>query len=412
MQPLRMVLDMQLDSSGVVRNVLIVDRDEAFSAALAAYLSKNDYRVAVAAPSEMLRSLAEFNAAIVLCDIDNADDAAANLPAQVLKARPDSTCIPMARRSDLRRAAPAFSDGTTRFVNKSEEFSATLKIIDNCFKILESRTRNGADAEALHDTNEQGEEANHAKLEFLAKVSHELRTPLNAIIGFSELIIRDALGPLGNEQYRSYIEDIHMSGRHLLDVINDILDFAKAEAGKLLLQESDVDVSEVVASLKRLIGPRARDAGIELNDSIAADLPRLWCDERKLKQMLLNLLTNAVKFTQAGGRIEITACEGPEGFTCAVIDTGLGIADADLERVLEPFVQADTTHGRRQEGTGLGLPLVKAMIEIHGGRIDLQSEVHKGTIARLIFPPERIGQRVGQEASVYERVAGMKRSAV
>jgi signal transduction histidine kinase len=209
--------------------------------------------------------------------------------------------------------------------------------------------------------------------------------------------MRDVLGPLGNEKYRSYIEDIHMSGRHLLDVINDILDFAKAEAGKLLLQESEVDVSEVVTSLNRLIGPRARDAGIELNDNVPAKLPRLYCDERKLKQMLLNLLTNAVKFTRPGGHIDISAGEGPEGFVCVIKDSGIGIAHADLERVLEPFVQADTTLGRRQEGTGLGLPLVKAMIEIHGGRIELESVLEKGTTARLIFPAARIGRREEEE---------------
>jgi signal transduction histidine kinase len=316
----------------------------------------------------------------------------------------------MARRSDLRRASRALNDGTSNFINKSEDFSAALKTIHNCFKRLESRGPNSADRDVLRHANEAVEEANHAKLEFLAKVSHELRTPLNAIIGFSELIIRDVLGPLGNEKYRSYIEDIHMSGRHLLDVINDILDFAKAEAGKLLLQESEVDVSEVVASLKRLIGPRARDAGIELSDRVPADLPRLWCDERKLKQMLLNLLANAVKFTRPGGRTEISASEGPEGFTCTVSDTGIGIADADLDRVLEPFVQADTTLGRRQEGTGLGLPLVKAMIEIHGGRIVLESELNKGTTVRLIFPPERIGRKDKQNTS--ESVADTRRRSL
>jgi signal transduction histidine kinase len=401
---------MQCDTTPGCRNVLIVDPDQAFSEGFAAYLTKNDYCVAVALPAEMLASLAEFKAAVVLCDIDSADGIGANLPAEILKARPDSTCIPMARRSDFRRTPTALNDGTSNFINKSEGFSAALKTIHNCFKRLESRGHNSADPDILRHAKEAVEEANHAKLEFLAKVSHELRTPLNAIIGFSELIIRDVLGPLGNEKYRSYIEDIHMSGRHLLDVINDILDFAKAEAGKLLLQESEVDVSEVVASLKRLIGPRARDAGIELNDSVPADLPRLWCDERKLKQMLLNLLANAVKFTRPGGRTEISASVGPEGFTCTVSDTGIGIADADLDRVLEPFVQADTTLGRRQEGTGLGLPLVKAMIEIHGGRIDLKSELNKGTIVRLIFPPERIGRKDEQDTS--ESVAKTRRRSV
>ena len=402
---------MQSDNPANSRNVLIVDRDQSFSGALAAYLSEHDCCVAVALPSEMLTSLAEFKAAIVLCDIDGAAAMGVNLPAQILKARPDSTCIPMARRSDFRQAAAALSGETSNFINKFEDFAAALQTINACFKKMES-SANGADPEVLRHAKEAIEDANHAKLEFLAKVSHELRTPLNAIIGFSELIIRGVLGPLGNEKYRSYIEDIHMSGRHLLDVINDILDFAKAEAGKLLLQESEVDVSEVVASLKRLIGPRARDAGIELTDNLPADLPRLWCDERKLKQMLLNLLTNAVKFTPAGGHIEISASEGAEGFACIVTDTGIGIGNADLDRVLEPFVQAETTLGRRQEGTGLGLPLVKAMIEIHGGRIHLKSELNKGTTVRLTFPPARIGRKDAQATSADESLAGGRRRRV
>jgi signal transduction histidine kinase len=393
------------------RNVLIVDRDAPFAEGLAAYLSQNDYSVTVARPSEMLSSLAEFKATIVLCDIDGTAAMGMNLPAQILKAQPDATCIPMARRSDFRRAAAALSGETSNFINKSEDFSIALETVNSCFKRMES-SANDADPEVVRHAKEAIEDANHAKLEFLAKVSHELRTPLNAIIGFSELIMRNVLGPLGNEKYRSYIEDIHMSGRHLLDVINDILDFAKAEAGKLLLQESEVDVSEVVVSLKRLIGPRARDAGIELNDRLPADLPRLWCDERKLKQMLLNLLTNAVKFTPAGGHIDISANAGAEGFVCTVADTGIGIGDADLDRVLEPFVQAETTLGRRQEGTGLGLPLVKAMIEVHGGRLELKSELNKGTTVRLVFPPARTGRKDEQNDSADGSLAGRKRRRV
>jgi signal transduction histidine kinase len=401
---------MQSDKPSTNRNILIVDRDAPFSEALATYLTQNDCSVTVVRPSEMLSSLAEFKAAIVLCDIDGAAAMGVNLPAQILKARPDATCIPMARRSDFRRTAAALSGESSNFINKSEDFSIALETINGCFKRMDSST-NGTDPEVVRHAKEAIEDANHAKLEFLAKVSHELRTPLNAIIGFSELIMRDVLGPLGNEKYRSYIEDIHMSGRHLLDVINDILDFAKAEAGKLLLHESDVDVSEVVVSIKRLIGPRARDAGIELNDRLPADLPRLWCDERKLKQMLLNLLMNAVKFTPAGGHIDVNAGAGAEGFVFTVTDTGIGIADADLDRVLEPFVQAETTLGRRQEGTGLGLPLVKAMIEIHGGRIELKSELSKGTTVRLIFPPARTG-RVDKDDAEDESLAGKRRRRV
>jgi signal transduction histidine kinase len=243
--------------------------------------------------------------------------------------------------------------------------------------------------EILRHAERATKEASRVKVEFLAKISHELRTPLNAIIGFSELMMHDPRG-LANEQYQTYISDIHTSGRHLLDIINDILDFAKAEAGQLALFESNVDVQQVVHAIERLLAPRARDTGIEFKNSIPADLPLVWCDERKLKQMLLNLVNNAVKFTPSGGAIEIGARLDPEGFILAVRDNGIGIAEADLDRVLEPFVQAETTLSRRQEGTGLGLALVKAMIEIHGGRLRLESQLGKGTSAELVFPAERI----------------------
>src|SRR6185503_5035266 len=179
----------------------------------------------------------------------------------------------------------------------------------------------------------------------------------------------------------------------------DILDFAKAEAGQLLLYESDVDVEQVIIGIERLLGPRARDSGIALAIHVPHNLPLLWCDERKLKQMLLNLVTNAVKFTPGGGTIEIEASAASEGFFVEVRDTGVGIPEQDLVRVLQPFVQADTTLSRRQEGTGLGLALVKAMVEIHGGSLKLDSELGKGTNVRLSFPKERVSntRELGEE---------------
>ena len=202
-------------------------------------------------------------------------------------------------------------------------------------------------------------------------------------------MIRGVLGPVGNDNYRSYINDIHLSGRHLLDIINDILDFSKAEAGKLELIETEVDVGEVVAALLRLFGPKARDAGLVLCDRLPPGLPRLWCDERKLKQMLLNLLSNAVKFTPPGGTIVLDARDAA-GLTISVRDTGIGIAKSDLARVLRPFVQVENSLSRRHEGTGLGLTLVKFMAEIHDGSLALESELGQGTVALLTFPPERV----------------------
>ncbi len=373
-----------------IANVLIVDGDRNCAELYADHLERRGYRTSIATPKDMLDALARFNATVVLCDIEGPDAKGANLPGQLFNARPDVLCIAMAKRPDHRQPNMPLREGACDFIDKSKGIEELAPAIENCFKKREMWRLADSGYSLLKNAQSATEDANRAKVEFLAKISHELRTPLNAIIGFSELMIRDVLGPLGNNQYRTYLEDIHSSGRHLLDIINDILDFAKVEAGQLLLFESDVDVRQVVAGIERLLGPRARDAGIELTVRLPADLPLLWCDERKLKQMLLNLVTNAVKFTQSGGRIDVEASLVPEGLAITVQDTGVGIAEADLVRVLQPFVQADTTLSRRQEGTGLGLALVKAMVEIHGGSLKLESELGKGTQVRLLFPRERV----------------------
>jgi signal transduction histidine kinase len=373
------------------RQILIVDGDWEFSQSLAERLEKREFLVCIAAPEQILKSLGDLNADIVLCDIEGNGEPRSNLLAEILKARPDVDCVAMARRPDLRLAVnPAASAGVA-FINKCQSIDAAVEVVQTCFKKREARLMGPSHPELLERTQAAIEDANRARLEFLAKVSHELRTPLNAIIGFSELIIRDVFGPLGNDQYKAYVEDIHASGRHLLDIINDILDFAKAEAGKLVLEESFVDIHEVVNTIMRILAPRIRDAGIEFDDRLSEKLPQLWCDERKLKQMLLNLLTNSVKFTPSGGQIVIDAEVRPDGYAIRVRDTGVGIAKADLARVLQPFMQADNTFSRQKEGTGLGLPLTKAMVEIHGGNLDLRSEAGKGTAVTLIFPLERVG---------------------
>jgi signal transduction histidine kinase len=372
---------MQDSDSNSPPRVLIVDADRDCAEIFAEHLMAHGFEIAIAAPEEMFETLKVFDASIVLCDIEGEGAAGANLPGQLLEERPDLLCVAMARRADMRQGG--------EFIDKSKGVDCLVPTIEGCFKKREMwRIANGG-VEILRHAERATKEASRVKVEFLAKISHELRTPLNAIIGFSELMMHDPRG-LANEQYQTYISDIHTSGRHLLDIINDILDFAKAEAGQLALFESNVDVQQVVHAIERLLGPRARDTGIEFKNSIPADLPLVWCDERKLKQMLLNLVNNAVKFTPSGGAIEIGARLDPEGFILAVRDNGIGIAEADLDRVLEPFVQAETTLSRRQEGTGLGLALVKAMIEIHGGRLRLESQLGKGTSAELVFPAERI----------------------
>jgi len=238
--------------------------------------------------------------------------------------------------------------------------------------------------------------ANRAKSEFLANMSHELRTPLNAIIGFSELMTREVRGPMGNNEYTEYACDIHHSGTHLLSLINDILDLSKIESGKFELHETQVDISDVIASCLRMIRDRADAARIAITFEIDPALRPLWADERAMKQILLNILANSVKFSPANSAVHMTAEMTVEGGFCLTIsDKGIGIAPEDLDKVLKPFGQVASVLSRETAGTGLGLPLVKALTEMLNGRFELDSSPGKGTDARVWLPPNRVLDKDG-----------------
>jgi PAS domain S-box-containing protein len=244
----------------------------------------------------------------------------------------------------------------------------------------------------LRVAKEMAEMASRAKTEFLANMSHELRTPLNAIIGFAEVMHMELLGSIGNQQYRGYVGDIHDSARHLLGLINDILDVAKIEAGRVELSESTTQVRAIFDAVARLIRERSVRAEVRLEMVVAPDLPPLVADERKLKQILINLLSNAVKFTPAGGAIRMAAALDPASgdLVITVADTGIGIAPADIARVMEPFGQVDNPINRKYRGTGLGLPLTKGLVELHGGSFQLESAPGVGTTVTIRLPAHRL----------------------
>ena len=221
-------------------------------------------------------------------------------------------------------------------------------------------------------------------------MSHELRTPLNAIIGFSEVLIARLFGEL-NEKQDDYLKDIHSSGRHLLNLINDVLDLSKVEAGRMDLETSQFDLPVALSDAMTLIRERAMKHGIELGLDVQAGLGGIVADERKFKQILLNLLSNAVKFTPDNGRVDVRAVRIDGGVEVSVRDTGIGIAPKDQEAVFEEFRQVGTDYTSKQEGTGLGLALTRRFVELHGGRIWVASELGKGSTFYFTIPDARVG---------------------
>ncbi|MGE5516099.1 MAG: nitrate- and nitrite sensing domain-containing protein [Bacteroidota bacterium] len=244
--------------------------------------------------------------------------------------------------------------------------------------------------EAMNNAREAAELANRAKSEFLATMSHELRTPLNAIIGFSEIIDQQLLGPVGQPQYSDYAHDINESGRHLLQLINDILDVARLEVGRVVLREECIDPTALVLSCTAMVRERAETGRVSVDADLPASTPQLWGDPRRLKQVLVNVLGNAVKFTPPGGKVTIAIHSDADGMSIVVADTGIGIAPEDLAKVMAPFGQVDSGMARRYDGSGLGLPLSRKLIDLHDGTLDLQSQVGEGTVVTLHFPATRL----------------------
>jgi signal transduction histidine kinase len=245
-------------------------------------------------------------------------------------------------------------------------------------------------AEILRRAKEQAVFASQAKSHFLAHMSHELRTPLNAIIGYSEMMVRQTFGPLANPKYMEYVGHIRDSGEHLLGLIGEILEMSTIEAGGRKLVEETVDLRRLVRSVSHMVEGRANEAGLTINVDLALPLPSVRGDLRALKQILLNMLGNAIKFTPPGGRVTLAAAATRQGVELSVSDSGIGMSAESIAVAWTPFARGNSEHAQKFPGAGLGLPLIKTLTELHGGTVDIQSAVGAGTTVTVRLPAARV----------------------
>ena len=374
------------------RRILVVDDDVEYGESLAARLGALGYEVrAVSTPRLAVAALFQHAARVVMLDVRLGVSSGVDLLSQLRAADPNLICVVMTAHVDTASAIQALRNGAYDYFDKTCDVGELQAVLDRCFEKLTLQEEARMAYEQLRVAKEAAEVANRTKSAFLATMSHELRTPLNAVMGFSQMMFTEALGALPNDAYRSYAQHIYDSAEHLLEIINDILDVSKAEAGKLDLAEEMVDLRVEIEKACLMFDVRAETVGVALVRTVADDLPPLYADRRKVKQIVMNLLSNAVKFTPAGGRVEIAARrEKQVGVVLVVSDTGMGIAKADIPRVIEPFIQVDNSLSRRHDGAGLGLALVSALVKLHGGTLHIDSELERGTTVTATFPPARI----------------------
>ncbi len=362
------------------RRVLIVDDDVDLAESLRDILESRDYKVAVAHDIAGAQDIANaMEPDVALLDVNLGRENGLTLITTLREAFPNIICVVITARAEVENAIDAIRRGAFDYLLKPLHPLETLSRLEKCF-----------DKIALQQRAEKAEALSNAKSAFLATVSHELRTPLNAIIGFSELMEGERFGPLGAVRYKEYVSDIRKSGEHLLQVINNILDLTRAEAGKLVIHDDILDMTEVIGDCVRLMQPHAVAADLQLDSTVPASPCLFRGDTAKLRQIAFNLLSNAIKFTPAGGLVELRLeARADCAIEILVRDTGVGMSPADIPLALQPFIQLDSGLSRRYEGTGLGLPLTASLVELHGGRLLLDSALGQGTSARAVFPPER-----------------------
>ena len=402
--------------------ILIVDDDAADIALLERILKKEGYdRVeSITDPRLVMARLSEFRPDLIVLDIRMPGPDGFQVLERLRDARRD-VFLPIVATTGLSDRATrleALEAGAQDFIAKPFDRAEVACRVRNLVQLrlmyeaqrvsrlhvekqVEERTAKLHDAlellkqaeKELSRRLEKSETTSQAKSAFVAEMSHELRTPLNAILGFSELLRDERFGPLGSPKYKDYATVIHESGGYLLRIVDDLLDLSRAEAGKLEVRLEQVDASKVVAATVRMLAGLAKDAGVDVRVDIPEDFPSLRTDEQRLGQVLVNIVTNALKFTPPGGSVTVQGRHDPtEGAVLLVVsDTGVGIAPEDIPMALSPYGQVGRRNTAKHKGTGLGLPLTKRLVEALGATFELRSKVGVGTVVTLRFPPELVG---------------------
>ena len=374
-------------------NILVIDDDVPRLKTLSAGLQDMGHKVTTAAIGrEALALLRRQPFNIVITDIKLPDISGREILEATKEINPEVAVIMLTDRANLETAVSSIDEGAYAYILQPEAMNELKTMINNALREQELLIKNRKLVDSLQrsnkslaETNRALEQASHAKSDFMAKMSHELRTPLNVIIGFAELMLDQVPGEINDEQ-RQCLDDVLDSGQHLLGLINDILDLSKIEAGKVELRLTDIVLPDVVESLRSAMMPildaRKQSLDVELEEG----LPLVYADKARLRQVLLNLLSNSTKFTPDGGKLKIEAVRDGDWCQVSVVDNGVGIKEEDWERIFDPFYQVDSSMPKREEGTGLGLALVKQIVEQHGGRVWVASEYGKGSRFTFTLP--------------------------
>lgn len=373
--------------------ILIVDDDQIVRSLMRATLEVDGYNVIEAGDGEEACHLYEVHRPkllivdVVMPKMDGFD------LCRHLRHQPQSAYVPILMATgldDIPSITKAYEVGATDFISKPLNWIIVGHRVRYMLRASQAFEELREHQDHLIAAREEAEVANRAKTEFLANMGHELRTPLSAIIGFSTIIRDGMFGPI-SQRYADYADAIAESGNHLLAIINGILDMARAEANRLVLVEEEVEIARAVAFSIGTIEEMARSADIDCRSEIPEDLPQFLGDAAKLRQVLINLLSNAVKFTPSGGRVRVSVeHDADHGLAFRVVDNGIGIPPDKLPLALAPFGQIDGGLDRKYDGTGLGLPLAKRLVELHGGTMEIDSEPGKGTVVTARFPRERV----------------------